>query len=246
MVFIAFTGEERGLLGSARYVREPLVPLDKTIAMLNMDMVGRLVDDKLVVYGTGTAKEFNQLLNDLNEKFAFKITRHPEGLGPSDQASFYPKEIPVLHYFTGTHSDYHRPTDTAEKVNVDGMRRIAEMVADTAVAIADAPEKPTYMEVKGRSQIGRGGDRPYFGSIPDYSENPAGFALSGVSKGGPAEKAGIKGGDIILQFGESKIGNVEDFDSAMRKYKAGDRVTVTVKRGSEEMKFEVTLEPPRG
>ncbi len=245
VVFIAFTGEERGLLGSARYVREPLVPLDKTIAMLNMDMVGRLVDDKLVIYGNGTATEFDQILNDLNEKFAFKITRHPEGFGPSDHSSFYAKEIPVLHFFTGTHSDYHRPTDTADKINAAGMRRIAEMVAETAVAIAEADQKPTYKEVKGRSQIARGGDRPYFGSIPDFSQDQPGYALTGVTKGGPAEKAGLKGGDIIVQLGESRIGNLDDFDSALRKFKAGDRVIVTVKRGNEELKFEVTLDLPR-
>jgi hypothetical protein len=245
IVFIAFTGEERGLWGSARYVRDPLFPLDKTIAMLNMDMVGRLNDDKLVVYGTETAAEFNQLLNQLNEKFAFQITRHPEGYGPSDHSSFYAKEIPVLHFFTGTHSDYHRPSDTADKINVDGMRRVASMVAEAAIAIADADTKPTYKEVAGKSQIGRDGDRPYFGSIPDFADNQTGFALSGVSKGGPAEKAGIKGGDVILQFGDSRIGNLEDFDSALRKYKSGDRVNVTVKRGDKEMTFEVTLDPPR-
>ena len=193
IVFIAFTGEERGLLGSARYVRDPLVPLDKTIAMLNMDMVGRLVDDKLVIYGNGTAEEFDSLLNNLNEKYAFKITRHPEGFGPSDHSSFYAKQIPVLHFFTGTHSDYHRPTDTAEKINVDGMRRVADMVAEAAVTIAQADQRPTYKEVKGKSQIARGGDRPYFGSVPDFSQDQPGYALTAVTKGGPAETSGLEG-----------------------------------------------------
>ncbi|MGD9646212.1 MAG: M20/M25/M40 family metallo-hydrolase, partial [Pirellulales bacterium] len=118
IVFIAFTGEERGLIGSARYVRDPLVPLDKTIAMLNMDMVGRLDDDKLIIYGTGTADLLEQTVDNLNEHYGFKITKQPGGFGPSDQSSFYAKKIPVLHFFTGTHADYHRPSDDADKINV--------------------------------------------------------------------------------------------------------------------------------
>lgn len=244
IVFIAFTGEERGLLGSARYVRDPLFPLDKTIAMLNLDMVGRLKDNKLVIYGTGTAEEWDKLIDDLNEGYGFDITRHTDGYGRSDHASFYAKEIPVLHYFTGTHEDYHRPTDTADRINVEGMRRIVDFVIDTAVAVAEADERPTYREGQVSPQF-RGGDRPYFGSIPDFSQDRPGYALTGVTKGGPAEKAGIKAGDIIIQLGESRIGNLEDFDSALRKFSAGDRVTVTVKRGDEEKKFEVTLEAPK-
>lgn len=245
VVFIAFTGEERGLLGSARYVREPIVPLEKTIGMLNMDMVGRLDDDKLIVYGTGTAAEWQELIDDLNEKYAFKITRHPEGFGPSDHSSFYAKEIPVLHFFTGTHKDYHRPTDDTDKINIAGMRRIAAMVAETAVKVAEEDNKLTYKEAKGKSQIGRGGDRPYFGSIPDFSQDKPGYALMGVTKGSPAEKAGLASGDIIVGLGDSRIGNLEDFDSALRKFKAGDRVKVTVQRGEGTKEFEVTLDPPR-
>ncbi len=245
IVFIAFTGEERGLLGSARYVRDPIVPLNKTIAMLNMDMVGRLDDDKLIIYGTGTAAEWQDLIDDLNEKFAFKITRHPEGFGPSDHSSFYAKEIPVLHFFTGTHKDYHRPTDDIEKINVPGMRRIAEMVAETAIKVAEEESKLTYKEAQGKPQIAKGGDRPYFGSIPDFSQDQPGYALMGVSKDSPAEKAGLASGDIILQVGDSRIGNLEDFDSALRKFKSGDRVKVTVKRGEATKQFEVTLDPPR-
>ncbi len=246
VVFIAFSGEERGLLGSAHYVRDPLVPLEKTIAMLNMDMVGRLHDNKLIVYGNGTAPEWDPLLNRFNEKLNFEITRHPEGFGPSDHSSFYAKQVPVLHFFTGTHGDYHRPTDTADKINAEGMERVTELVTDIALAVAEADAGPKYQEVKGRARPDRQTDRPYFGSIPDFSQEKPGYVLMGVSKDGPAERAGIKAGDIIVQFGESRIGNLEDFDSALRKFKSGDRVPVTVKRGDEELKFEVTLEPSRG
>jgi hypothetical protein len=245
IVFIAFTGEERGLYGSAHYVKDPLVPLDKTIAMLNLDMVGRLTDDKLIIYGNGTAAEWDDLINRLNEKHAFQITRHPEGFGPSDHSSFYAKQIPVLFFFTGTHKDYHLPTDTFDKINVDGMRRVADLVADAAISIAQADGRPTYKEVAGGSQFAKSGDRPYFGSIPDFSQDQPGYTLMGVSKGGPAEKSGIKGGDIILRLGVYPIANLDDFDTALRKFKAGDRVTVLVKRSGEEMKVEVTLEPPR-
>ncbi|HTQ38568.1 MAG TPA: M20/M25/M40 family metallo-hydrolase [Pirellulales bacterium] len=245
VVFIAFTGEERGLYGSAHYVKDPLAPLDKTIAMLNLDMVGRMTDDKLIVYGTGTASEWGDLLTRLNEKHDFQLTRHPEGYGPSDHSSFYAKRIPVLFFFTGTHKDYHRPSDTFDKINVDGMRRVAELVADAAVAIAETDARPTYKDIGGPSQFAKSGDRPYFGSIPDFSQDQPGYALMGVSKGGPAEAAGIQGGDIILRLGDYPIANLEDFDTALRKFKAGDRITVLVKRGSDEMKFAVTLEPPR-
>jgi len=245
IVFVAFTGEERGLYGSAHYVRDPLVPLDQTIAMVNMDMVGRMVDDKLIVYGTDTASEWNKLLDRLAVDHPFKLTRHPEGYGPSDHTSFYAKRIPVLFFFTGTHRDYHRPSDTFDKINVEGMRRVTDLVTDAVVAIAEMDHRPTYQDIGAPPEFAKSGNRPYFGSIPDFSQEQPGYVLMGVSKGGPAERAGIKANDIIVRLGDFPIGNLEDFDTALRKFKSGDRVIVLVKRGSEELKFEVTLEPPK-
>jgi len=245
IVFIAFTGEERGLYGSGHYVRDPLVPLDQTIAMVNLDMVGRLMDDKLIVYGTDTASEWNTLLDHLATDHPFKQTRHPEGYGPSDHTSFYAKRIPVLFFFTGTHRDYHRPSDTFDKINVEGMRRITDLVTDTVVAIAEMDHRPTYQDVGAPPEFAKSGNRPYFGSIPDFSQEQPGYVLMGVSKGGPAERAGIKANDIIVRLGEYAISSLDDFDTALRKFKSGDRVSVLVKRGSEELKFEVTLEPPK-
>jgi hypothetical protein len=245
IVFIAFTGEEEGLIGSSRYVREPLFPLDQTIAMLNLDMVGRLNEEKLIVYGTGTAESFDALAERLTKDGGFKLSKQPEGFGPSDHSSFYAKHIPVLHFFTGTHSDYHRPSDDFEKLNIPGMRRIARLVTEAAIAIATAPERPKFVEVKSSQFAGGGGDRPYFGSIPDFAQDQPGYALMGVTKGGPAEKAGLKAGDIIVQFGESKIGNLSDFDSALRKYRAGDKVSLLVKRGTEDVRLDVILDPPK-
>ena len=247
VVFIAFTGEERGLIGSARYCREPLFPLEKTVAMLNMDMVGRLKDDKLIIQGIDTATEFEDIIDRLNEGFAFVLSQKGGGTGPSDHSSFYSHKIPVMHFFTGLHSDYHRPSDDFDKINVPGMRRVAEMVADTALAVAEADARPTYVEKQSEPRSGEGpaGDRPYFGSIPDFGQDRPGYAIGGATKDSPAEKGGLKAGDNIIKFGDSKIGSLEDFDSALRKYKGGDKVVVIVDRDGQEVHLEVTLAPPR-
>jgi hypothetical protein len=198
------------------------------------------------VYGTGTAKELEPLVDRLGEKHGFALTKHPQGFGPSDHSSFYAKQIPVLHFFTGLHSDYHRPSDDSPLLNVDGMRRVSQMVADSIVELANAGERPKYIEVKGSADPNRGGgDRPYFGSIPDFSQAQPGYAISGTTADSPAAKGGLKGGDVILKFGESKIGNLEDFDSALRKHKAGDKVPVVVRREGQELTLEVVLEAPR-
>jgi hypothetical protein len=244
IVFMAFTGEERGLLGSAHYVRNPRFSLENTIAMYNLDMVGRLNDDKLMVYGTGTAKEFEPLVDSLCQKGGFKLTKHPGGFGPSDHSSFYARKIPVLHLFTGTHSDYHRPSDDSPKLNVAGMRRVADLLLEIIEATDKSPVRPTYIEVKKIEQLqlaGGDADRPYFGSIPDYGNPVEGLAITGVSPESPAAKAGLKGGDVVIKFGDSKISGIEDFDSALRKHKPGDTVKVIVQRGKETVQLDVTL-----
>ena len=247
IVFIAFTGEERGLLGSARYVRNPLVPLEKTVAMLNMDMVGRMQDNKLIVYSNDTSPQFDPLIDRLNEKFGFKIMRQPGGFGPSDHASFYAKQIPVLHFFTGTHKDYHRPSDTADKINVTDMRRVAQYVAERGDRAGRGGEAARVYRVEGLSRPRRrpANRSPLFRQHSRLRRRATGYAISGVTKDGPAERGGLKAGDVILRLGESKIGNLEDFDSALRKYHAREKVAVVVKRSGEEIKLEVTLEPPR-
>ncbi|OYW15730.1 MAG: aminopeptidase, partial [Planctomycetales bacterium 12-60-4] len=164
LVFIAFTGEELGLLGSAYYVKEPVFPLDKTIAMFNMDMVGRLNDDKLTMFGSGTSSRWEPELKALNEASGFKLAFKPEGFGPSDHSSFYGKKIPVLHFFTNNHPDYHRPSDDWEKLNVEGMFRVVEMLERMIIQTAETPERPDYIEVKQKPMAQRGGNRPYFGT----------------------------------------------------------------------------------
>jgi hypothetical protein len=245
LVFIAFTGEERGLLGSAEYVREPVFALESTIAMFNMDMVGRLVDDELTVFGSGTSARWEPLLDSAAAPQELTLIKKPEGFGPSDHSSFYAKEIPVLHLFTGTHDDYHRPSDDAEKINVDGMRRIVgflETIVDDTLAQA---ERPGYIAIEQRAELTRSGSRPYFGSIPDFGTNDVGYALQGVSPGSPADLAGLKGGDVIIALGENQIGSLDDFDLALRKFAPGEQVEVTIRRGNEELKLPVVLGSPR-
>ncbi len=243
IVFIAFTGEERGLLGSAHYIKHPLVPLKDTVAMLNMDMVGRLRDNKLIIHGTGTAVEFDLLVKRLNAGHNFKVVKKPSGFGPSDHASFYEKKIPVLHFFTGAHQDYHRPGDDFEKVNIEGIERVSLLVADVAASIAEAEGRPVYQKTK-RARLA-GGRWPYFGSRPDYGYEKAGIRMAGIAPGSPAERGGLVTGDVIVQFGDAKVATVTDFANALSRHKAGDLVKVVVLRDGEEKTLSVILDPPR-
>lgn len=245
VLFAAFSGEERGLLGSGHYAANPAVPLADTVAMVNLDMVGRLVDDKIIVHGTGTGTGLEQLVDRLVAAHGFGVAKEAGGFGPSDHSSFYAKKIPVLHLFTGSHADYHRPTDTAEKINYDGMVRIAGLVADIVRELATASERPSYVEVASTMFARGGGDRPYFGSIPDFGKPGKGYAISGVTKDSPAAKGGLQGGDLIVRVGESAITGLEDFDSALRKHKGGETVKVVVIRSGAEVTLDVTLGQPR-
>ncbi len=246
IVFIAFTGEERGLLGSAHYVSDPIFPLDKTVAMLNMDMVGRLDKNKLIVNGTDTATEFDAWVDAANERSGFEIAKVPGGFGPSDHASFYAKKIPVLHFFTGLHDEYHKPSDDVELLNVAGMRRVAEFVFDIAQQVANSPDGVVYQEAEGPSvPSAKTGSRPYFGSIPEFGKPVEGYAISGVAPGSPAADGGVAGGDVIVRLNELKIASLDDFDNALRKFEAGDKVKITVLRDGKQLEFEVVLDPPK-
>lgn len=245
IVFIAFTGEERGLLGSAQYVKTPDFPLEQTVAMFNLDMIGRLDANKLTVYGTGTSPVWEKMVDEANKGPGFDLTRKPEGFGPSDHSSFYAKKIPVLHPFTGLHPDYHRPADDWEKLNVPGMRRVCDFLEQIIVATAQLSKRPEYIRIEGNAQIAREGSRPYFGSIPDFNSDQKGYAIQGVAPESPAEKGGVKSGDVIIGIGDQKVGSLDDFDLALRKYKAGEEVDVTVMRAMAEVKLKITLGKPR-
>lgn len=256
VVFIAFTAEEMGLIGSARYAKEPVFPLENTVAMFNLDMVGRLKDNKLTVYGVETAKQFTEGVKKHGASLGLDLVLKPEGFGPSDHSSFYAKKIPVLHLFTGLHPEYHRPADDWDKINVEGTSRIVDLTEQLIVDTALNPARPEYVEVKGSAQMGgppggidvaqRREPRPYFGSIPDFGSDKPGYALGGVSGGSPAANGGLKAGDHIIQLGPHKVTNLDDFDEALRKFSAGDDVEVTVQRGNDKVVLKVTLEKPRG
>jgi hypothetical protein len=244
VVFVAFSGEERGLLGSAYYVSHPPIALEQTVAMLNLDMVGRLRDQRLIVFGSGTATGFGDLLDRIYPRYDLKLEKSPTGFGGSDHLSFQAKKIPAMHFFTGAHENLHRPSDDFETLNIAGMRRVSCFVAEVVVALANAENRPEYVAAAGPRRR-PGSPRPYLGTVPDFAAEGPGYALSSVVEGGPAQRAGLASGDIIVQFGDSQIGNLEDIERALRKHKAGDRVQVVVHRGKESLTFEVTLDPPR-
>ncbi|WP_437202203.1 M20/M25/M40 family metallo-hydrolase [Planctomicrobium sp. SH664] len=246
IVFIAFTGEERGLLGSEEYVKNPVYPLQQTIAMFNMDMIGRMEDAKLTVFGTGTSSRWEKLVDEEAAALGLKLSKKPEGFGPSDHSSFYAHRIPVLHLFTGTHGDYHRPSDDWEKINFADMDRVINLLEKLVVETAEAPTKPDYLHIAGAASLDRSGNRPYFGSIPDFGSDVQGYALQGVSPGSPAEKAGLRGKDVIIRLGDHHIGGLDDFDLALRKFQPGEQVDVTVLRDGQEVTLKLTLGTPRG
>jgi hypothetical protein len=234
IVFICFSGEELGLLGSSFYVSHPLEPLKSTVAMINMDMVGRLRDNKLIVIGSGTANEWSTLLTETNRLTRFQLARSESGFGASDQQSFYARGVPVLFFFTGTHPDYHTPTDTADKINSAGEAHVLQLVAECADEIADSPSRPTFKRITLQQPAGPArGFRVYFGSVPDYAATAEGVTLTGVREGSPAEKAGLKAGDVIVRFGDRAIKNVYDYTYALEDHRPGDVVKIVVKRAGQ-------------
>jgi hypothetical protein len=245
ILFASFAGEELGLLGSAHWVQEPTLPLDKAIAMLNMDMIGRIKDDKVYIGGVGTGSSLKSIVEQADAKSGFKIEYSPGGYSASDHTSFVTKHIPVLFFFSGLHSDYHKPSDTWEKINAPSAARLVDVVGSTGLQLADASERPTFVTVvedKPLAGAGGGGYGPYFGSIPDFGQVENGVKFSDVKPASPAEKAGFKAGDILVQFGDKPIKNLYDFTDALRRSKVGDVVEVTVMRDGKPVKASVKLE----
>ncbi|HEV3085508.1 MAG TPA: M28 family peptidase [Gemmataceae bacterium] len=248
LVFIAFSGEERGLLGSAYYCKNPVFSLKDTVAMVNMDMVGRLrpdkedpSKDKLIVYGTGSAKSFDSLIDAVNARYGFKLKKIKTGMGPSDQQSFYEKHIPVFFFFTDDHPDYHRPTDTADKINVPGMARITDMVEDLIEKLATVPERPQYVAVAGGSTYA-GMQGPTLGIRPAYDDDKPGILLNGVSPGGSAAKAGLREGDRITEIAGKQVVNLGAYMSIMAGQKKGETLDVAIVRDGKKMTIKILLQ----
>ncbi len=210
--------------------------------MLNLDMIGRLNNDNnLIVYGTGTSSIWKDLLNEDNRNYNFKLTFNDEGYAPSDQSSFYAKKIPVLFFFTGTHSDYHRPSDTPDKINYSGEESILNYVSTLAYQIDTLSNKPDYINVPRKDSGKNISFRVYVGTVPDYAGQVDGLKINGVNEGSPAQKGGLKGGDIIISFGGKKISNIYDYTYALSDFSPGDIVDVEVLRDSRKVNLKVEL-----
>lgn len=245
IVFVAFAGEEFGLLGSAHYAKEPPFPLENTVAMINLDMIGRLQDSKLTIGGTGSAAEFDAMIEELNQTYAFKIAKMATGLGPSDHASFYRQKVPVLFFYTGDHPDYHKPTDDVERINVDGMLAITDFVTDIVSRLDDAAARPSYRETTRGRRNSQETARPYLGCVPDVSRQEAGVGLLSVAADSPAAQAGLRAGDVLVKLGDREVRTLDDLNQALRQQKPGDSITLGVQRGSEQLSVTAVLGEPR-
>jgi hypothetical protein len=241
IIFMAFSGEEEGLLGSNHYVNHPLLPLASTVAMINMDMIGRMKDRRLVIGGVGTAKEWREIIAADTEKL-FQLTLNEDGFGPSDHSSFYGKQVPVLFFWTGTHNDYHKPTDTFEKINYEDEAGILRLVARIVNQMDAADKRLTYTTAKSDPAPRTGGFRVYLGTIPNYADSNNGLLLDGVRDDSPAAKAGLKAGDRVVKIGKFEIKNVYDYTAALGEMKAGEEYVVEVVRGTERLTLKLTPE----
>ncbi|MDQ3683990.1 MAG: M20/M25/M40 family metallo-hydrolase, partial [Acidobacteriota bacterium] len=282
IVFIAFGGEEEGLLGSNFYVNNPAVPLAQTIAMINMDMIGRLKEDRLMIGGAGTASEWRgwierinadpnikmvaasggvepasvnvsggefpvvigangRVMATANPRGRFALALSEDGFGPSDHSSFYAKKIPVLFFFTGTHEDYHKPSDTAEKINYAGEARVLSFVREIVSELQASERRPTYAVARSQS-AGRTatGFRVYLGTVPNYADSTDGMKLDAVRDDSPAAKAGLHAGDVIVKLAGREIRNVYDYTYALGEMKAGQEYDVEVMRDGKRMAMKLT------
>jgi len=252
ILFLTFAGEELGLLGSSYYVNHPILPLANAVAMINMDMIGRIRDRKIYVGGVGTGTTFAELLKEVGQHHEFQADATERGgYGSSDHTSFTTKQVPVLFFFSGLHADYHKPSDTWDKIDAPDAVQLLDMIADVMDHLTDGTPRPQYVrvvdpenphgEVASHSSGTVSGYGPDFGSIPDFTEIPNGVRFADIRPGSPAAKAGFKGGDILIEFDGKKIQNLYDFTYALRAEKPGQEVLVKVLRGDQTIEAKVLL-----
>jgi hypothetical protein len=248
LVFLAFSGEELGLFGSDHYCKHPLFSLDDTAAMYNLDMVGRLRpdndtgQDKLLTEGSGTAKAFLPLLERLADRYNLKMVNKPGGFGPSDHASFCGKHVPVLFVWTGYHDDYHKPGDTADKINVSGMRKVVDL-SEEIIDVLATMDRPEFITVRGSHPSGGPSPgMPRLGIRPDYADDGEGVLLGGVTDGQPAARAGLKAGDRIVELAGKPVKSLETYMEILSGQKKGDTIDVVVVRGGKRVTLKVQLE----
>jgi hypothetical protein len=246
IVFAAFAGEELGLLGSQYYVDHPVVPLDQTIAMVNLDMVGRPAG-RVLVSGVESAPSLDPDVKAAGEgrRISIKAFHEGPGVGSSDDTSFLLRKVPSIGFFSGYHADYHRPTDDWDKIDVPGATEVTRVALTLVERLASRQERPPFVELAPQSTRTAGAEgelRAYFGSMPDYAADvEKGVKLADVRTGSPAEKAGFKKGDVLVSFGGAEIKNLQDFTYELRRRRPGDTVKVTVLRDGQEVSAEVTL-----
>ncbi len=235
-LFMLFSAEEAGLLGSVYFVKSELFKKFNIVSMINLDMVGRLKDNKLIIYGTGTSTTWLPMLDSLNKIHNFSTAYQPEGFGPSDHSSFYAKNIPVLFFFTGFHEQYHRPADDWELINTEGEEKVVKFVYDISMTIGSIKVKPDYLQTKEQGSVSRNsGFKVTLGIFPDYSSTVEGLGITGVRSGGVGEKAGLVAGDIIVKLGQYDIKNIYDYTDALSKFKKGEEIEIVVMRGTDKI-----------
>ncbi|MBL7765610.1 MAG: M20/M25/M40 family metallo-hydrolase [Chitinophagaceae bacterium] len=240
-LFMTFSGEELGLIGSKRWCEKPTIPLDKINYMINLDMIGRFNDTtkKLLVYGLGTSSSWESALAKTNTYFSIKSDS--AGIGPSDHTSFYLKDIPVLHFFTGQHGDYHRPTDDEDKLNLKGEARILELIVDLIHELNEQPKLSFYKTKSPEGETKKMSFKVTLGVMPDYTFDGVGMRLDGVTNNKPAEKAGLQRGDIILKMAGQTIKSVQDYMKVLKTLKSGDKVPVHFMRNQTVQTVDINL-----
>ena len=251
ILFIAFAGEELGLLDSSFYVNHPALPLNKAVAMINLDMIGRVRDRKVYIGGVGTGSNLRATIDPILARYPLHIDySDTTGYGSSDHTSFITKQVPVLFFFSGLHSDYHKPSDTWDKIDAPDAAELLDLIAEVGEKLGEEAERPLFVRVKethpahaGASMAGSSssGYGPWFGSVPDFAEIATGVKFADIQDGSPAAEAGLKAGDILIEFDGKPIGNLYDFTYALRSKKAGDRVDVKVLRANAPLNASVTL-----
>jgi hypothetical protein len=244
VMFVTFSGEELGVLGSEYFVSHSPVPLEKVRAMLNFDMVGRMENNRLIVYGVATATELNDIVAKANRTSPLEITATGDGFGASDHASFYARDLPVLHFFTNVHDDYHKATDDADKVNTAGMGRVVALAERITRDIADRAQPLTFVKTAASAPTTstRENTSAYLGSIPDMGATEvSGVRLTGVRADSPADRGGLEAGDVIVEFAGKPVKDLYAYTDALYAQKPGDVVDIVVMRGAERKTFKVTL-----
>lgn len=241
VLIIAFSGEELGLIGSKHFVDEMEISPDSVLAMINLDMIGRLENNELDIFGTGTSSQWEEILASV-ETDSLEITTTPGGMGSSDHASFYRADIPVLHYYTGTHSQYHRETDTADLINYAGMERVLKHVEEVVRTLDSmAPADIDFRESTDPRSGVRMRSGPSLGVMPDYTYSGNGFRIEQVRPDGTAGKAGLQDGDVIIEMDGKQVGDIYDYMDILNTLESGDTISITILRNDKELELQATF-----